>query len=161
MSKIIGIDLGTTNSCVSVLEGGEPKVIPNAEGNRTTPSVVSFKNGEVRVGDERAKVAGVVYNRLKNKQKLQMCSTIQYILGEPHAKLYDVDLEIDSPYNTYMYIGLPIGPIANPGASAINAALNPEVHDYYYFVLMDEATGKHYFSKTYAEHVGAKSKYID
>ena len=51
MSKIIGIDLGTTNSCVSVLEGGEAKVIPNAEGNRTTPSVVSFKNGEVRVGD--------------------------------------------------------------------------------------------------------------
>ncbi|MGI8383291.1 molecular chaperone DnaK [Robertmurraya sp. P23] len=51
MSKIIGIDLGTTNSCVSVLEGGEPKVIPNAEGNRTTPSVVAFKNGERQVGE--------------------------------------------------------------------------------------------------------------
>ena len=51
MSKIIGIDLGTTNSCVSVLEGGEPKVIPNPEGNRTTPSVVSFKNGEKQVGE--------------------------------------------------------------------------------------------------------------
>ena len=51
MSKIIGIDLGTTNSCVAVLEGGEAKVIPNSEGNRTTPSVVSFKKGEERVGD--------------------------------------------------------------------------------------------------------------
>lgn len=51
MSKIIGIDLGTTNSCVSVLEGGEPKVIPNPEGNRTTPSVVAFKNGERQVGE--------------------------------------------------------------------------------------------------------------
>ena len=51
MSKIIGIDLGTTNSCVSVMEGGEPKVIPNPEGNRTTPSVVSFKNGERQVGE--------------------------------------------------------------------------------------------------------------
>ncbi|MBD8035339.1 molecular chaperone DnaK [Solibacillus sp. A46] len=51
MSKIIGIDLGTTNSCVSVLEGGEPKVIPNPEGNRTSPSVVAFKNGEKQVGE--------------------------------------------------------------------------------------------------------------
>ncbi|WP_243386269.1 molecular chaperone DnaK [Bacillus kexueae] len=51
MGKIIGIDLGTTNSCVAVLEGGEPKVIPNPEGNRTTPSVVAFKNGERQVGE--------------------------------------------------------------------------------------------------------------
>src|SRR6476661_7541257 len=51
MSKIIGIDLGTTNSCVAVLEGGEPKIVPNPEGNRTTPSVVAFKNGERQVGE--------------------------------------------------------------------------------------------------------------
>ena len=51
MSKIIGIDLGTTNSAVAVLEGTEPKIIANPEGNRTTPSVVSFKNGEIIVGD--------------------------------------------------------------------------------------------------------------
>ena len=51
MSKIIGIDLGTTNSCVAVMEGGEPRVIPNPEGARTTPSVVSFKDGEILVGE--------------------------------------------------------------------------------------------------------------
>ena len=51
MSKIIGIDLGTTNSCVAVMEGGESKVIPNPEGNRTAPSVVAFKNGERQVGE--------------------------------------------------------------------------------------------------------------
>src|SRR5437667_5551972 len=50
MAKIIGIDLGTTNSCMAVIEGGEPTVIPNAEGNRTTPSVVAFKDNEVLVG---------------------------------------------------------------------------------------------------------------
>ena len=51
MSKIIGIDLGTTNSAVAVLEGNESKIIPNPEGNRTTPSVVAFKNGEIQVGE--------------------------------------------------------------------------------------------------------------
>ena len=70
VNKVIGIDLGTTNSCVAVLEGGEAKVIPNAEGNRTTPSVVSFKNGEVRVGDvakREAQTSTNVISSIKRK----------------------------------------------------------------------------------------------
>ena len=70
INKVIGIDLGTTNSCVCVLEGGEPKVIPNAEGNRTTPSVVSFKNGEVRVGDVAKREAQTSTNVISSIKRL-------------------------------------------------------------------------------------------
>ena len=70
INKVIGIDLGTTNSCVAVLEGGEAKVIPNAEGNRTTPSVVSFKNGEVRVGDVAKREAQSSTNVISSIKRL-------------------------------------------------------------------------------------------
>ncbi|MDD6496854.1 MAG: Hsp70 family protein, partial [Solobacterium sp.] len=64
MSKIIGIDLGTTNSCVSVMEGKDVKVITNPEGNRTTPSVVSFKDGEIIVGDAAKRQAATNKNTI-------------------------------------------------------------------------------------------------
>ncbi len=70
MSKIIGIDLGTTNSCVAVLEGGEPKVIPNPEGNRTTPSVVAFKNGERQVGEVAKRQAITNPNTIASVKRL-------------------------------------------------------------------------------------------
>ena len=69
MSKIIGIDLGTTNSCVSVMEGGEAKVITNPEGNRTTPSVVAFKDGEIVVG-EAAKRQAVLFQLSQTRNQL-------------------------------------------------------------------------------------------
>ena len=71
MSKIIGIDLGTTNSCVAVMEGGEPVVIANAEGNRTTPSVVAFsKTGERMVG-QVAKRAHHRFHQASHGHRLQ------------------------------------------------------------------------------------------
>ncbi len=70
VNKVIGIDLGTTNSCVSVLEGGVAKVIPNSEGNRTTPSVVSFKNGEVRVGDVAKREAQISTDVISSIKRL-------------------------------------------------------------------------------------------
>ena len=70
MSKIIGIDLGTTNSCVAVLEAGEAKVIANPEGNRTTPSVVSFKNGERMVGDVAKRQAVTNPNTISSIKRL-------------------------------------------------------------------------------------------
>ena len=81
MSKIIGIDLGTTNSAVAVLEGGEAKIITNPEGNRTTPSVVSFKNGEIQVGEVAKRQAVTNPNTI---------SSIKRHMGEPG---YKVDVE--------------------------------------------------------------------
>lgn len=109
------------------------------------------------VGDvDRGTVSSVFHNRLQGKgglTKLQSCATVQYILGERKPVLSEADTRIDSPYNTYIYEGLPVGPIANPGEEAIEAAINPEETDYLYFGV--NSSGKHTFSKTYEEHLQA------
>lgn len=100
---------------------------------------------------DRPLVASVFMNRLKIGQPLQSCATIQFLLGTPKEKLYDKDLQIPSPYNTYLHTGLPPGPIANPGHASLQAALNPDQTDFLYFVAMKN--GYHAFAKTYAEHL--------
>lgn len=126
-------------------------------------TMASVIEREVRVDDERKKVSGVIYNRLDIGMKLEMCSTVIYALDKPKDfnknKLLYADLLTDSPYNTYMYEGLPIGPISNPGEASIIAALYPEEHDYLFFVLVNEETGEHEFNKTLDEHNAAKYQY--
>ncbi len=110
--------------------------------------------------EERFTVAGVFVNRLRKGMRLQTDPTVIYALhkGKPKTegkgplgrRLLKKDLEYDSPYNTYVYAGLPPGPIANPGRRSIEAALNPEEHDLIYFVA--DGTGGHLFAKTLAEH---------
>lgn len=100
-------------------------------------------------GSDQRNIASVIQNRLKNtwatpKGYLQVDSTIQYLLKERKKKLTDKDLEIDSPYNTYKNPGLPIGPICNPGLTAIEAALEPNKTNYYYFMLGKDGT-THFF----------------
>ncbi len=100
-------------------------------------------------GSDQRNIASVIQNRLKNtwatpKGYLQVDSTIQYLLKERKKKLTDKDLEIDSPYNTYKNPGLPIGPICNPGLTAIQAALEPNKTNYYYFMLGKDGT-THFF----------------
>ena len=101
-------------------------------------------------GDDQAKIASVIYNRLNNPNAgtqgyLQIDATLVYINGGKQPT--EADKSIDSPYNTYMYKGLPPAPIANPGKEAIQAALNPESTDYFYYALGDD--GKHHYFKTY------------
>ena len=87
MSKIIGIDLGTTNSCVSVMEGGEATVIPNAEGHRTTPSVVAFsKTGERMVGQIAKRQAVTNHDRTISSIKRQMGTNYNTVKDDPSAK---------------------------------------------------------------------------
>jgi len=117
-------------------------------------ALASIIEKEVKYNDEKSKVSSVFHNRLKNGMKLQSCATIQYILGKPKEKLEESDLKIDSPYNTYLYKGLPPGPICNPGLDSIIAALEPEKGDWLYFILGEN--GRHIFSKTYQEHLKNK-----
>jgi len=121
--------------------------------------IASIIEQEAKRDEERPKIAGVIYNRLNIDMNLQMCSTVMYALGKRKDRLLYKDLEIESPYNTYLYDGIPVGPICNPGEASIKAALYPEKHDYYYFVLMDEETGEHVFTETGDEHNAAKQKY--
>ncbi|KMT21311.1 endolytic transglycosylase MltG [Clostridium cylindrosporum] len=109
---------------------------------------------EARSDEERPIISGVFYNRLKSKMRLQSCATVLYALGRHKDKLYYKDLEVNSPYNTYRNIGLPIGPISNPGIKSLKAAADPKSHDYIYFVLQNN--GKHFFTKDYNEFLKAK-----
>ena len=122
-------------------------------------TIASIIEQEAKLDEERPLISGVIYNRLDANINLQMCSTIQYSLNKRKSKLTLDDLAINSPYNTYLYSNLPIGPICNPGEACLKAAIMPSEHDYLYFVLQDANEGSHYFSHTMEEHIHAKSKY--
>ncbi len=101
-------------------------------------------------GTDQAQIASVIYNRLSSNEGgtngyLQMDSTIQYILDERKDTLTAEDLTIDSPYNTYLYKGLPAGPICNPGLDALSAAVSPDETSYFYFILGDDGN-THFFA---------------
>ncbi len=115
-------------------------------------TVASLIEREAKVDSERPVIASVIYNRLKADMPLQIDATVQYALGGQKERLYYSDLEIDSPYNTYKYKGLPVGPIASPGLSSIDAALNPADTTYLFYQTTEAGDGSHYFCNTYEEH---------
>lgn len=113
-------------------------------------TIASMVEREARVAGERARIAGVIFNRLKMGMPLQIDATIQYVLDKPKDILLYQDLEVDSPYNTYKHPGLPPGPIASPGWPSLQAVIEPEEHDYLYYVAKPD--GSHAFSRTLQEH---------
>lgn len=130
----------------------------------TLAAIVQKETAKV---DERRRVAGVYMNRYNRGIKLDADPTVIYAVKKKNNDFDTVikrvlykDLETDSPYNTYKYAGLPPGPIAMPDISAIDAVLNYEDHDYYYFVANPEKPGYHKFAKTLRQHNNNRQAYV-
>jgi len=126
----------------------------------TVVTEASIIEREAKVAEERAMMSGVIQNRLDIDMKLQMCPTALYPITDG---MYDknfvtiADTQYDSPYNTYVYAGLPVGPIANPGGLSLEAALYPVEHEYlFYHTNEEKKDGSHIFTKTYQEHVNTQ-----
>ncbi len=149
-----------------------PERKAKAEAQGLSPEEVytlaSIVQKETAKNDERPRVAGVYLNRLQNGWKLDADPTVIYAVKKQNQDFDQVikrvlyrDLETDSPYNTYKYRGLPPGPIFMPDLSAINAVLNPEKHEYYFFVADVSNPGYHLFARTAAQHNSNRKQYID
>lgn len=104
-------------------------------------------------------VSGIFWNRISNGQALQSCATLAYVLGVNKPQYSYDDTQIESPYNTYKYQGLPPGPISNPGINTINAAVNPEKTAYNYFLTDPKNKSNTVYSTTFQEHVANKLKF--
>jgi UPF0755 protein len=115
--------------------------------------LASIVNKETNKTDEMPRIAGVYLNRLRSGWLLQADPTLVFAVGDFELKrVLNVHKEVESPYNTYKYAGLPPGPICIPSLESINAVLHAEKHNYYYFCAKEDFSGYHNFAKTLAEH---------
>lgn len=138
--------------------------LQKAQDKNLTPREVSILasivDKETTKTSEMPTIAGVYLNRLRKHWPLQADPTLVYALGDYNIRrVLDVHKNIDSPYNTYKYAGLPPGPICIPSIAAINAVLNAEKHNYFYFCAKDDLSGYHVFAKTITEHNRNADKY--
>lgn len=127
---------------------------------RETVILASMIEREAQVSSERPIIAGVYLNRLDEGMLLQCDATVQYALGRQKAVLTHRDLELISPYNTYLNPGLPPGPICSPGKAAFEAAARPKRTEYLFYVRNDvKGDGSHVFTRDYSEHQRAIDRY--
>jgi UPF0755 protein len=123
-------------------------------------TLASIIERETRADEEKATIASVFYNRLAEGMRLQTDPTVQYALGFDEieqtwwkTQLTEADMQVDSPYNTYLYAGLPPGPISNPSLASLEAVAFPAQTPYFYFRAKCDGSGTHAFSVTYEEHL--------
>lgn len=121
-------------------------------------TMASLLEKEVLTFEDKKLVSGILWKRLVNDIPLQVDASLGFITGKKSIQFSEEDKKIDSPYNTYKYKGLPLGPICNPGLESIKAAVYPEESEYWYYLSTPE--GKTIFSKTFKEHNLAKAKYL-
>ena len=121
-------------------------------------TLASIVEREVRGAEDMKIVADLFLRRIDMGMALQADSTINYVIDGDDPSVSAEDLELDSPYNTYKYPGLPPGPISNPGMNAIQAVLHPTPNAWYYFLTADDGTV--YYAKTFDEHVANKNRYL-
>jgi len=121
-------------------------------------TLASIVEGESLLDKERPLIASVFYNRLRIKMKLDSDATIQYLFDKRKDRVLFKDLEIKSPYNTYLNRGLPPGPIGSPGEASLRAVCEPAESKYFYFVARKDGSGEHVFARTLEEHNANKRK---
>ena len=120
--------------------------------------MASLVEKEVRTFEDKKIVSGILWKRIESSMPLQVDATITYITERKSTEILREELEIDSPYNTYKYRGLPFGPICSPGMGSILAAIYPEDGEYWFYLSTPE--GETIFSKTLKEHKEARAKYL-
>ncbi|MCX6139988.1 MAG: endolytic transglycosylase MltG [Candidatus Kapabacteria bacterium] len=125
---------------------------------REVLTLASIVQAEAAAVKEMPRIAGVYVNRLRKNMRLEADPTVQYGLGMKRRVLYR-DLDNANDYNTYTHVGLPPGPICNPGLDAIRAALFPEEHIYLFFVARGDSSGLHRFAQNGSEHVENVRRY--
>ncbi len=143
------------------LAGGKTEATPQPMNLAQLVTLASIVEREALLDEERPIISGVFYNRLRIDQALQSCATVQYILELNKPVLSTADTKIDSPYNTYVRVGLTPGAIAAPGLRSLQAAVNPADTNYFYFYAIPNGGGQHAFSRTFAEHNQAIRQYGD
>ncbi len=132
-----------------------------ASSSRSLSDIVimaSILEREASRSDDRHKIAGVLYNRIKKGMALQVDVTFLYTLGKNTFQLTLTDLKSDNPYNTYVHKGLPPGPIGSPSLDSIEAAIHPDTNNYLFYLA--DNTGVTHYSKTYEEHLAKKRLYL-
>lgn len=154
--EIIETMLGKFNMVMNEVQKETGIIIPEEEYEKYI-TIASIIEKEASTDEDRSLVSSVIYNRLEDDMPLQIDATIVYALGNPKIEIVTYkDLEVDSPYNTYLNKGLTIGSICNPGKESLLAAIKPDDTDYLYYILTEN--GSHYFTDNYNDFLKKKEE---